>query len=257
MEPVILNGWLPDPPNSRDCSFKDLKKRLTPCPPGGEHILPTPTPVSNQGKLLSCTANVTADALEILMAQAGPVVQLSRLFIYYNARNYHGATSQDVGSYLRMTFEAVKRLGVCPESMWGYVLGNVNLRPPLKAYHAANDNKVTEFYRITSTGEERLSDIEIALRSGHPVAFGTELGEEFMTYKGETDKAFMPPTVFTGRHAMLICGVRRRNGRREFWVRNSWGANWGLGGYVWLDESYINWGHTTDLWVPTRMPELA
>ncbi|MCK6592126.1 MAG: C1 family peptidase [Polyangiaceae bacterium] len=257
MESVILGGWLPDPPDPKDSSFRDFKGRLTPRATESEHILPTPTPVSNQGRLLSCTANVTADALEILMAQSGAVVQLSRLFIYFNARNYHGATNKDGGSYLRMTFEAVKRLGVCPESMWGYVLGNVNLRPPLKAYHAANDNKVTEFYRINAAADERPDDIETALRSGHPVAFGTQVGPELTSYKGETDAAFGAPSTFEGRHAMLICGVRRRGGRREFWIRNSWGAEWGLGGYAWFDESYIRWGQSSDFWVPTRMPELA
>lgn len=257
MEPVILGGWLPDPPSEKDYSFGALKPRLAPSTTGDEVILSTPTPVSNQGNLLSCTANVTADALEMLMAQTGPVVQLSRLFIYYNARNYHGATARDGGTYLRMTFEAVKRLGVCPESMWGYVLANVNQRPSLKAYHAANDNKVTGFYRIATRGDDRLNDIEAALKAGHPVAFGTQVGDDFTTYKGETDKAFQMPSNFTGRHAMLWCGVRRRAGRREFWVRNSWGPNWGLGGYAWMDESYVTWPQTTDLWVPTRMPELA
>lgn len=257
MEQVKLNGWRPDPPSAKDHPFKALRERLTPSGGGSEILLPTPTPVSSQGKLLSCTANATADALEMLMAKSGPVVQLSRLFIYYNARNYHGEAGVDGGSHLRMTFEAVKKLGVCPESMWEYDLEKVNVRPPLRAYQAANDNKVTAFYRITSSGEERLKDIETALRAGHPVAFGTQIGDEFTSYDGKTDRAFTEPSTEGGRHAMLFCGLRRKGGRREFRVRNSWGTKWGLGGYVWMDEGYVAWPRTSDLWVPTMMPELA
>jgi hypothetical protein len=257
MEPLIVNGWLPDPPGAKDPLFEGVRERFKPSFTG-DVLLPTPTPVSRQGNIHSCTANAAADALEMLMARSGlPVVQLSRLFIYYNARNLHGSTGEDGGTYLRMTFEAVKRLGVCPETMWDYVPENVNVRPSLRAYHAASDNKVTAFYRITSLGEDRLGDIEAALRAGHPVAFGTHVTEEFKRYDGAIDRAFPLPSTLGGRHAMLLCGVRRRGGRREFRVRNSWGATWGMGGYAWMDEGYVMWPRTSDIWVPTMMPELA
>lgn len=257
MEQVTLNGWLPDPPSPKDRPFNSVRERFKPSIGGAELKLPAGTPISRQGKLLSCTANATADALEMLMARSGPVVQLSRLFIYYNARNYHNSTNDDGGTYLRMTFEAVKRLGVCPESMWEYVVENVNVRPPLRAYQAANDNKVTAFYRISSSGDERLDDIESALRAGHPVAFGTHVTKAFEDYEGSNDRAFTQPSTVGGRHAMLFCGLRRRAGKRELWVRNSWGTAWGIGGFAWLDESYVTWARTSDIWVPTMMPELA
>lgn len=256
MEEIVLNGWLPDPPKPEDWKFRDIKPRLRKLAKTGDHMIQVFTPVSHQGQLHSCAANVTADALEILMGLGGTVVQLSRLFIYFNARNYHGAIDKDKGTYLRMAFESLKRLGVCPESMWDYVEANVFLRPPLAAYKEANANKVMGFYRIDSRGEERLDDIETAIRANHPVAFGTQVGTEFSNYKGETEYIFRLPEAFEGRHAMLWCGVRKRNGRREFWTRNSWGSGWGLGGYAWMDQSYVTSSETRDIWVPTRMPRL-
>lgn len=256
MGPMITGGWLPDPPKADDWKFTDLKPRLATISSDGEYLIPIRTPVSHQGQLKSCAANATADALEILLGLNGQVTQLSRLFIYYNARNYHGGTHEDGGTYLRMAFEGIKKLGVCPEDAWKYVPENVNLRPPVRAYHLANDNQVTGFYRITSQGQARADDIEAALRANHPVTFGTQLGPEFLTYRSGEERVFHLPTEQAdqhGRHAMILCGVRRRGGQRHFYVRNSWGTDWGLGGYVWLDESYIASPKSSDFWVPTVM----
>lgn len=257
MTNIVLNGWLPETPKFEDWRFREIKPRLRKLAVSGDHMIQVFTPVSHQGNLHSCAANVTADALEILMGLSGTVVQLSRLFIYYNARNYHAAGQRDKGTYLRMAFESIKKLGVCPESMWDYVEANVHQRPPLAAYKEANANKITGFYRIESRGEERLDDIETAIRANHPVAFGTQVGGDFSTYNGDVEYVFRLPSVYDGRHAMLWCGVRRRNGRREFWTRNSWGSGWGLGGYAWMDESYVTSIETRDIWVPTRMPRLV
>lgn len=256
MAAMTLGGWLPDAPKAGDRSFDALRPRLTAKGSPSEHILPQSTPVSFQGTLRACSANVTADALEILMSVKGEVTQLSRLFIYYNARTYHNAAALDGGTFLRMTFESIKRLGVCPEETWPYVESKVNLRPPLNAYREANDYKVSAFYRIDATGSARVDAIEAALLADHPVAFGTKLGAEFEQYAGANDAAFDPPSAPTGRHAMLLCGVRRRGGKREFMVRNSWGASWGRSGYAWIREPYAMAEYTRDLWVPTLMPPL-
>lgn len=253
MASVTLGGWLPDPPKAEDRTFDALRARLPVTQASADHILPMCTPVSYQGNLRACSANVTADALEILMGVRGQVTQLSRLFIYYNARTYHSSSDNDGGTYLRMAFEAIKRLGVCKEDSWPYVEANVNLRPPLNCYREANAHKVTGFYRIGATGAARVDAVEAAIRSDHPVTFGAQISAEIESYLGKSDAAFEPPSTPSGRHAMLLCGVRRRSGRREFMVRNSWGESWGIRGYAWFSEAYIAADTTRDLWVPTLM----
>lgn len=253
MASITLGGYIPDPPKAEDRSFDALRARLPVSQASADHTLRLCTPVSHQGNLRACSANVTADALELLMGVRGQVTQLSRLFIYFNARTYHSATDKDGGTYLRMAFEAIKRLGVCKEDLWPYVEANVNLRPPLNCYREANAHKVTGFYRINATGTARADAVEAAIRGDHPVTFGTQIGAEFEGYAGKSDAAFEPPSKPTGRHAMLLCGVRRRSGKREFMVRNSWGEDWGLNGYAWLSEPYIASDTSRDLWVPTLM----
>ena len=40
-------------------------------------------------------------------------------------------------------------------------------------------------------------------------------------------------------HAVVLSGYRTRNGRREFLMHNSWGEDWGEGGYAWVSEFMI------------------
>jgi C1A family cysteine protease len=221
----------------------------------GIHIIPEYTPLSHQGTLGSCVGNAVADSFEILKGLEDPsrVEQVSRLFIYYNARVYIQETNKDAGSHISHALDSMTKLGACRESTWPYDPNKVLMQPPLEAYREANDNTLTYFYQITSTGDERLIDVEAAIRANHPVIFGTRIGSEFQNFFGG-EKVFGIPSDDVGGHAMVITGVRvNAQGKKEFYIRNSWGDRWGNGGHAWFSSEYIAWNSTHELFVPTRM----
>ena len=252
-------GWKKDPHNPKDFKFEQLKPRLTVVSTSDEHIINERAPIFDQGRLSSCVANATCGALEILLglSDSAEPPRLSRLFIYWNARVYTKETNLDEGTYIRDAFDSLRTLGVCLESTWKYNSGMVFAQPNLNSYREGDDNTITAFYRIGSSGSQRVDDIESAIRSDHPVVFGTNVSKEFQGYSGG-NKVWDPPSSSIGGHAMVITGVRiNSSGEREFLVRNSWGTNWGDNGRCWFSEKYIKWDETNDIWVPTLVPVLT
>ncbi len=245
-----------DQPSSKDYSFDAIRYSL---PQMGQqegfYEIPCTTPLSNQGNIGSCVANATADAFELLMQKPD---QISRLWIYWLARAYHEATSVDDGTSIRYAFDALARYGACPEDVWEYDTSKVFYQPPILAYTIASANKLTGYYRIGSVGDDRADDIETAVRANHPVVFGTEVSRAFTqcfnVEQVDTGNGWKyPKGDIVGRHAMVVVGVRKSNGRRQFKIRNSWGEGFGLGGYVWFEEEYLTDPGTVDIWVPTLM----
>lgn len=266
MEQEFKLNHIPSSPSDEDISFSSVKEKFVAAGPFQDryatHIIPEHTPVSNQGRWGTCGANAIVDALEILMGLEDPskVTQLSRLFVYWNARVPNEKTDQDSGIELRHGFNSVKKLGVCPETDWSYENNSIYLQPPISAYKVGNTNTFQEFYRVTSFGSDRLVDIEAAIRANHPVVFGTAIAKEFMkNYYADENKSWAPPgeNQIFGYHAMIITGVRfNANSELEFLIRNSWGEAWGHKGHCWFKASYIDYEETSDIWVPTRAPQL-
>lgn len=222
------------------------------------HLIPEYTPISNQLSLSSCAANATADAFEIIkgIENTNNIKQLSRLFIYWNARLYEKTTDKDSGSYIMYDLNSLVQYGVCEESTWNYDENKVFAQPNILAYKEADDNtlKIDNFYKIRTLNQYRLQDVETAIRANHPVIFGTAVDKKFLSYSGG-DIAIDEPSTYVGNHAMIIVGVRTNNGNKEFYVRNSWG-NWNSNGHAWFTAKYITSQYTNDLYVPTIMPDL-
>jgi hypothetical protein len=224
----------------------------------GEYVIPELTPISNQGPYGSCVANAWCDALEILdgLDGADAVEQLSRLFLYWLSRYLHMATNKDGGTYLRAGAHQLRKIGVVVEQYFPYEKGNVFPEDvPLDLYTMASNNRLVNFYRVESSGLDRLGELELAIRASHPAVFGAPVSQAFCEYRGG-EQIFRRPNDWVGRHAMIITGVRRRNGRYEFLLRNSWGLGWGDDGHVWVDESYVDWDEFEDIWVGTKCEPL-
>ena len=222
------------------------------------YLIPEHTPISDQGQLSSCVANATADAFEILKGLEDPnnVEQLSRLFVYWNARLYSKQTNLDQGTYIMYAMQSLIDYGICSENTWQYDTNKVFAQPNQLAYKEADDNtfKADAFYKIRTLGTYRLQDMEAAIRANHPVVFGTNVDTAFENYSGG-NTAIKPPSSWAGGHAMVAVGVRY-NPNLEFCVRNSWGLSWGNNGHVWFSSDYMTANFTDDLYVGTRMGNL-
>jgi C1A family cysteine protease len=271
--PYRLGGWSPSPDNDKNgkphddyCFAADLKPMLSAVQPtnvltvGRVTKLVERTPIGNQGQLGSCVANGTCDGCELIMPA---VIQLSRLFVYYNARNYDGTTKEDRGTYVRNAFASIADIGVCPElgeNSWPYDTSRVFFQPPDYCYVAADSNKINGYYRIKAKGDDRIAEIKSAIDSGHPVVFGTLVGSNWMNNSGaETVQIPTKQELMTGGgHCMVITGYSLDdNGEIEaLLIRNSWGTGWGMKGYGWMSRAYIAWSSTEDLWVPTLVPTI-
>jgi C1A family cysteine protease len=247
---MTIFGWLRDLPDPKDFSFSSLfdqnmraKVRLA---SGDVDLRPFTTP-SNQYNIGSCAGNATADSVEILNAIEGkPRVELSRLFVYSMARTLHQALAKDEGTYIRTCFKVLSTFGICEETVWPYDTRKVFVSPSLTAQRRALGHKIHSFYRISSTGQDRIDDVAKALRLRKPVVFGTLVDQAFVDLRNFNPMS-EPRGKTLGGHAMIVVGIQDGN----FIVKNSWGTGWGQKGFWLMKPSYLAWKNTHDLWVPT------
>jgi C1A family cysteine protease len=120
-------GWLPDYPDFRDYTvqtktiFAQMKKARV-AGAGKRAKLPVIcdlrpwcSPVEDQGKLGSCTANAGVGMVEYFERRAfGKHVEASRLFLYKVTRNLLHWTG-DTGAFLRTAMGGLVLFGVPPE----------------------------------------------------------------------------------------------------------------------------------------------
>lgn len=248
--PPKLSGYRPDPHDPRDILFSTFLtegRAVTSTGPVVD-LRPMCSPVENQLQVGSCVGNAVVGGLELLEnLRHGKYVDLSRLFTYYNARAAIQETEQDAGSNIRDAMASLSALGVCEEVDWPYDPDKVLIRPSWSAYRKAFAHKIDKYYRITGTGQGRIDQIESALRSGAPVAFGADVYEPFFYYK--SGPCAMPGGRLLGGHAMLIVGFD--SDRRVLFVRNSWGKNWGVDGYCEMPYDYLDAANANDFWAMT------
>ncbi|MGJ0510351.1 MAG: C1 family peptidase [Methylocystis sp.] len=197
------------------------------------------TPVEDQGPLQSCTANAIAGAYEYLIKKhTGAHVDLSRLFIYYNARWRNGEQREDCGSVIQYGMESLQSFGACDETVWPYEPTAVLDKPKKPIYTAAEKFRVLDMQKVNVT----LDHWRQCLAEGYPIVFGCALFESFDDCNSHHGVVPMPdPKAVArgehGRHAMLCVGYSDVD--KVFIVRNSWGADWGDGGYCYMPYNYL------------------
>ncbi|MGG6293981.1 C1 family peptidase [Leptolyngbya sp. AN02str] len=187
----------------------------------------------------SCVANAFVGAYEYLAKRdLGDSGNVSRLFVYYNARARAGYAHEDSGSQMYCAIDSLIEYGACCEDIWANDESLIFEEPHTDAYEHAANFKITEAEYI----ETDLNLWRHTLAEGYPIAFALNTFESFDDATRNRGRVPLPKRSDNvrethGWHAMLCVGYSDKD--RMFIVRNSWGAAWGDQGYCYIPYDYV------------------
>lgn len=203
------------------------------------------SPVEDQRHLGSCTGNAVVGAYELLMNKQSPqqFIDLSRLFVYYNARLIEGNVENDEGAYIRDGIKSVVEYGVCTEKIWPYNIEMFSITPTVSSYDDAKTRNIKNYFRIIN-----LDCTLDAMNNDKPVVIGMRVYPEFdeLTSNDPVLKMPKPNAEPIGGHAMCLVGYDMS--RQQVLARNSFGPNWCINGYCWIPFEYVK-QEFMDSWV--------
>jgi len=266
-------GWTPDYPDFRDYTEETLEIKSILGEERGKRAKKLPimvdlrewcSPVEDQGNLGSCTAHAGVGVIEYYERKAfGRHIDASRLFLYKVTRNLMKMKG-DTGAYLRKTMGAMVLFGVPPEEYWPYSDDGKKFdqEPPAFCYAFAQNYQAIKYFRHDPPRvkpEEVLNKLKSYLAQGHPAMFGFTVYNSIEQAEKNGQIPFPSPRErIEGGHAVVAVGyddkmkIKNKYGKIEttgaLLIRNSWGRDWGEGGYGWLPYEYILRGLAEDFW---------
>lgn len=229
----------PSVPDSRDTDFP-----LSAVPSQGvprQHYVLSRVP-ANQGKQGSCVAHALTHAAETeLLVRQGIHTDLSRAFLYQEARAMRGWRDKDTGCFVREAVQVLAEQGTCSENVMPYVSGDYRTRPSKKAYAEGQRNRAAEFHLVPS------ADLAVgALAADHAVVVAFTVYSNFSEAR-TTGKWPTPSGPVLGGHSVALMGYDL-DGQRllacNWWQdRGPWGMPHPLAG---TDERFAE--HRTGYW---------
>jgi len=266
-------GWLRDYPDFRD--FTVNSEKISPVLksaginesedrdiPVSVDLTQWCSPVEHQDDLGSCSAHAGVGLLEYYERRAfGKHIDASRLFLYKATRNLLKSTG-DSGATLRTTMAAMVLFGVPPEEYYPYEIEFFDEEPPAFCYAFAQNYQAIKYFRLDPSGipaTHLLAQVKWMLANGLPSMFGFTVYNSISEANSNGKIPFPGGTESDlGGHAVMAVGYDDRIVVRNMMsdietegailIRNSWGEEWGDGGYGWLPYRYVLEGLAVDWW---------
>jgi C1A family cysteine protease len=206
------------------------------------------SPLRSQGQHNTCLPFAVADTIQDLELDLGNDCRPAEWNLYWHARRLENSLGFDNGCRFSSAIFALRELGAPLEEAMPYRDFGPDDPPPFEAQNLAWPKK--EEWKMYPTSS---LDIEIALLSGARIAAGIVIDDEFID--GETiknEKPWMAAAQKAGAHAIRIIGYDVINGRRALYCKNTWGEEWGLHGFFWMDWSVLYSPRFMGAWQITR-----
>lgn len=200
-------------------------------------------PILDQGQEGACTGFGLATVANYLLRRRKVVPDpkpVSARMLYEMAKRYdEWPGEQYSGSSARGAIKGWYKHGVCGEECWPYEVSRQDrrlnetrtsdaLRRPLGAYYRVNHKDLVAMHSA-------MAEVGILYATGTVHRGWDDID----------DKGVIPFTdAMLGGHAFAIVGYDERG----FWIQNSWGKDWGKGGFALI--TYDDWlQNGTDVWV--------
>jgi len=234
--------------------------------------------VKNQGDTSRCLAYAMARAAQLRCAYLGvPLKEFPSVDGLYTVarawdRHQQGFLPEqqpltDTGSIPNCMVQGANDFGVALESRWpSDDLSKINAEPTIEELRAASMLKFPGYYRISSSGAQRLAAVKQALAAGYPVLIGVQVDPAFEAYSGGIAQATtVPPTPKAvtapdplqdlGGHGLCLYGYKTfAGGVTLFRGCNSWDVTWGDNGLFWADVTWLCDDTVMDILVITCDP---
>lgn len=250
--PARKGGILPQPVDTRDYQYE----------PSGAAVLTEIDfsnelpPIKNQGAHESCVAHSIITLLQDYMRRYDGItptdINLSEAYTWYWHRVMEDRFPQNTGVFARDGFKALKRYGFVDHKHmpWTTHFAFHPSKAALAAGAVARDLWMPRFEYRTVSG----ADIKDAVLSRIPVFFAIGIDQDFLRVS-RTNYVYDNkglPVLFN--HAMVLCGLKKIDGREFYKVRNSWGNRWGFEGHVYVPRFWVE-GRAHSVWVLTPPAE--
>jgi Papain family cysteine protease len=197
----------------------------------------------NQGVISSCSGWATGyGALSILQAiqkgwegRTDTITRnaFSALFVYNQVK----LGSCNLGAYLDAAATLLKSTGNIRSKDFDLFKNDCERQPSPEQLQQASNYRIKDFMTLFSPGENagiKIEKTKLSLSQKLPVVVGVTLRNSFSSLNKENPTWYPEAgdTTFFGAHAMVVVGYD--DGREAFQVMNSWGTNWGDGGFGWI-----------------------
>jgi C1A family cysteine protease len=158
---------------------------------------------------------------------------------------------QDVGCHPRSACQMSTVWGLAPWDSWTLDTSKVNIAPSPDLLSAAAKYRNSSYYAITNP--DRANFVRESLTAKVPVCAAFVVDKTFNNFMGSHVMSEYDGT-YIGTHYVTIIG---HDSDSNFLICNSWGEDWGFGGFAWISERRLCLPSTTDVRAVLVAPEIT